>query len=193
MTIVEFLGLPRSGISTHALLLEKECERRGYSTQRVDDREFFPTMHTAVGDLRGVCIVHGAHLIESLYQHKGTDYLIFARGLTDSRMWLTMGYERGIIETTDLFRPYEAQTDYTILLETKPEVSKARHAKTKNHLAIDQEGLSDATLEHMSRIYERFKYSCDPKKTLCLPTNEPIDVLQKKVQEFVFQKPRLMR
>jgi thymidylate kinase len=186
-TVIEFLGMSRSGKTTQVQLLASVLKDAGYSctvvgslTKSFQESETLEQWHILMYEY--LCAAQEAHFRDS------TDYLIYDRGFYDRLALLIADYAGGHVSET--FRdelagaiiPRLNHVDFAFVFLLSPELSLARWSRQRAE-GLDRSSLDSGLdtrdnlegLKYMAQVYRVLRTECVGPKWYEIDGSIPVE------------------
>ena len=161
MKLIEFVGMPRSGKSTQAELLQRAIEARGKTAILLGDRERMAQLSVPPQESLAFALAFYGQLLDAWYRNLGqADVLIVDRGWSDAAVWADV--YRALKTVTDAeadalaecFARFARLATATVRMDVSADVALQRHRATL-HEEVDDVAMNPEWLAALSDAYAR--------------------------------------
>jgi thymidylate kinase len=160
MSLIEFVGMPRSGKTTQAELLKKALEARGKSARLLTDRERMARLAVPPQESLAFALAFYGQLLDAYWRAKDAgDILIVDRGWSDAPVWADVYRAMKAVDEAEAaalagcFARFARLSTAVVCMTVPPETSLARHGATL-HESVDDVAMNPDWLSALSRAYQ---------------------------------------
>jgi len=165
MKLIEFVGMPRSGKSTQAELLQRAIEARGKTAIMLGDRERMAQLSVPPQESLAFALAFYGQLLDAYYRYRDqAEYLIVDRGWSDAAVWADVYRELKTVSEAEAAALAECYGRFArlatavICMDVSEEVALQRHRATL-HEDVDDVAMNPEWLTALSAAYGRRKGS----------------------------------